>query len=200
MRPWTASSTAGTILGEVQVEAGVAFPETPTLTLEPSRVAEGRTGRHADDPVRAGPARFQLRPADGILSAERHRRRARIRAPMRSSLANYGRPGSTSPCDVSPVRGQRGGTDPAGQRRHGRRLPRLPDRSQESERRPNGRRDGLCGGLQVPGSAERNWIIRTGHPVHSATSPQPVRVTSSPSRWMRFSAAARQPEIETTDA
>lgn len=198
----------GTILGEVQVEAGVAFPETWTLTLEPSRVAEGRD-RAVTRTIQSEPGQrdFQLRDlpmASYRLSVTAEGLVAQPQEVALFKLANYEHMPGVNVVHVTSRLVRVASVEGRIRQASGDMAVDFPvyliDRRNPSEGRMDAVTDS-AGGFRFPEVPSGNWIIRTGHPVHSATSPQPVLVHLQP---VALDEILLPPlaslEIETTDA
>lgn len=179
----------GMIFGEVQVESGLPYPEQWTLTIEPSRVAPGRE-RAVTRTITSEPGQrdFQLRDlpmASYRISVVAKGLVARAQEVALFKLEGYEHmPGvnvvhvTSRLIQVASVEGRvrQGDGDMAVD------LPvYLVDRNQLGE--GGGRHEATTdngGGFRFDEVASGSWILRTGHPVHSLTSPMPVTVNLSP--------------------
>ncbi len=176
----------GMILGEVRVQQGVPYPERWTLTLEPSRVAPGRehaiTRTITSEP---GQRDFQLRDlpmaayrlrveADGLV--------ARAQEVALYKLAGYEHMPGLNVVNVTSRLVQIASVTGRVRQADGDMAVDFPvyliDRKTPNEGRLEAITDS-GGAFVFPEVAGGNWILRTGHPVHSITSPQPVSVQLS---------------------
>jgi hypothetical protein len=198
----------GTIFGEVQVEAGVPFPETWTLTLEPSRVAEGRD-KAVTRTIQSEPGQrdFQLRDlpmASYRLSVTAEGLVARPQEVALFKLAGYEHMPGVNVIHVTSRLVRVASVEGRVRQASGDMAVDFPvyliDRKNPNEGRMEAVTDS-AGGFKFPDVSSGNWILRTGHPVHSATSPQPVLVHLQPVALDEILLPPLSSlEVETTDA
>ncbi len=198
----------GTIFGEVQVEAGVPFPETWTLTLEPSRVAEGRD-KAVTRTIQSEPGQrdFQLRDlpmASYRLSVTAEGLVARPQEVALFKLAGYEHMPGVNVIHVTSRLVRVASVEGRVRQASGDMAVDFPvyliDRKNPNEGRMEAVTDS-AGGFRFPDVSSGNWILRTGHPVHSATSPQPVLVHLQPVALDEILLPPLSSlEVETTDA
>jgi len=197
----------GMILGEVRVEQGVPYPERWTLKLEPSRVAPGRqkaiTRTITSEP---GQRDFQLRDlpmAAYRLSVEAEGLVARPQEVALYKLAGYEHMPGLNVVNVTSRLVQMASVSGRVRQADGDMAVDFPvyliDRKNPSEGRLEAVTDS-GGAYLFPEVTGGNWILRTGHPVHSTTSPQPVPVQLSAVAVDELLLPALATlEIETTD-
>jgi len=198
----------GTILGEVQVEAGVPYPETWTLTLEPSRVAKGRD-RAVTRTITSEPGQrdFQLRDlpmASYRLSVSAEGLVARAQEVALFKLAGHEHMPGVNVVHVTSRLVRVASVEGRVRQANGDMAVDFPvyliDRKNPSEGRMEAVSDS-GGGFMFSNVQSGDWILRTGHPVHSVTSPQPVLVHLTP---VAVDELLLPPlatlEVETTDA
>ena len=198
----------GTIFGEVQVEAGVPYPETWTLTLEPSRVAEGRD-KAVTRTIQSEPGQrdFQLRDlpmASYRLSVTAEGLVARPQEVALFKLAGYEHMPGVNVIHVTSRLVRVASVEGRVRQASGDMAVDFPvyliDRKNPNEGRMEAVTDS-AGGFKFPDVSSGNWILRTGHPVHSATSPQPVLVHLQPVALDEILLPPLSSlEVETTDA
>ena len=198
----------GTIFGEVQVEAGVPYPETWTLTLEPSRVAEGRD-KAVTRTIQSEPGQrdFQLRDlpmASYRLSVTAEGLVARPQEVALFKLAGYEHMPGVNVIHVTSRLVRVASVEGRVRQASGDMAVDFPvyliDRKNPNEGRMEAVTDS-AGGFRFPDVSSGNWILRTGHPVHSATSPQPVLVHLQPVALDEILLPPLSSlEVETTDA
>lgn len=198
----------GTIFGEVQVEAGVPYPETWTLTLEPSRVAEGRD-KAVTRTIQSEPGQrdFQLRDlpmASYRLSVAAEGLVARPQEVALFKLAGYEHMPGVNVIHVTSRLVRVASVEGRVRQASGDMAVDFPvyliDRKNPNEGRMEAVTDS-AGGFKFPDVSSGNWILRTGHPVHSATSPQPVLVHLQPVALDEILLPPLSSlEVETTDA
>ncbi len=177
----------GMIFGEVQVEAGVPYPETWTLTLEPSRVAKGKekaiTRTITSEP---GQRDFQLGDlpmASYRLSVSAEGLVARPQEVALFKLAGYEHMPGVNVVHVTSRLVRVASVEGRVRQASGDMAVDYPlyliDRMNPKEGRMETVTDS-AGGFIFSDVPSGNWILRTGHPVHSTTSPQPVLVDLVP--------------------
>lgn len=198
----------GTIFGEVQVEAGVPYPEAWTLTLEPSRVAKGKE-KAVTRTIQSEPGQrdFQLRDlpmASYRLSVAAEGLVARPQEVALFKLAGYEHMPGVNVVHVTSRLVRVASVEGRIRQASGDMAVDFPvyliDRKSPNEGRMEVMTDS-AGGFKFSDVSSGNWILRTGHPVHSATSPQPVLVQLAP---VALDEILLPPlatlEVETTDA
>jgi hypothetical protein len=171
------------ILGEVQVDAGVPYPERWTLILEPSKVAPGRdkavTRRIESEP---GQRDFELR--DLPMASYRIRVEAEGLAASPQEVALFKVEGYEHMPGVNvvhatlrlvPIASVQGSVRQAS----GDMAPGMPvflvDRTQPNGTRLEAVTDG-GGGFRFAGVPSGAWLLRVGHPVLSMVTPLPITV------------------------
>lgn len=198
----------GMILGEVQVDAGVPYPERWTLVLEPSKVAPGRdkavTRRIESEP---GQRDFELR--DLPMASYRIRVEAEGLAASPQEIALFKVEGYEHMPGVNvvhatlrlvPIASVEGSVRQAS----GDMAPNLPvylvDRRRPEAPRLETATDGV-GGFRLDAVPSGAWLLRVGHPVRSMVTPLPVTVglTSVAVDEVQLPPLATL-EIEATDA
>ena len=177
----------GMIFGEVQVEAGLPYPERWTVTLEPSRVAEGRdkavTRTLTSEP---GQRDFEFRDlpmasyrigvtAAGLLS--------RPQEVALFKLEGYEHMPGVNVVHVTSRLIQAASVEGRVRQANGDMAENLPifllDRQQPKEGRLEAVTDN-GGGYRFGDVPTGNWLLYAGHPVHSLTPPIPVTVQLAP--------------------
>ena len=173
----------GMILGEVQVDAGVPYPERWTLILEPSKVAPGRdkavTRRIESEP---GQRDFELR--DLPMASYRIRVEADGLAASPQEVALFKVEGYEHMPGVNvvhatlrlvPIASVQGSVRQAS----GDMAPGMPvflvDRTQPNGTRLEAVTDG-GGGFRFADVPSGAWLLRVGHPVLSMVTPLPITV------------------------
>jgi len=176
----------GMIFGEVRVEEGVPYPERWTLKLEPSRVAAGRD-KAVSRTITSEPGQrdFQLSDlpmAAYRLSVEAEGLVARPQEVALFKLAGYEHMPGVNVVSVTSRLVRLASVAGRIRQANGDMAVQLPvyliDREEPAEGRLEAVTDS-SGAFLFPGVTSGNWILRTGHPVHSTTTPQPVAVALS---------------------